>query len=64
MKNWAMTLVALAGSAVTIYLPQIQHGIAAHPQVATVIAAIYAILAHISPSPMGTSINDKTEGGN
>lgn len=49
--NWLTSIIALVGAAVSIFTPQIQTGISAHPTVAAIIAAVYAIFAHIMPSP-------------
>lgn len=54
MKNWWVSIIALAGSAVSIFTPQIQTGISLHPALATILAAAYAIFAHIMPQPVST----------
>lgn len=60
MKNWLTSLVALAGAAVSIFTPQIHDGISAHPTVAAIVAAVYAIFAHIMPSPTGSAVITQT----
>lgn len=54
--NWLMSIVSLAASAITIFTPQISGAIGAHPKIATVIASIFAIFAHVMPSPTGAAV--------
>jgi hypothetical protein len=55
--NWLMSLIALAGSAATIFTPQIQHAVAGHPAIASVLGALFAVVAHVMPSPTGASLD-------
>ena len=54
LMQWLMSLVALIGAAATIYQPQVHTALMNHPDAATVIAGLYAILAHLMPSPIAT----------
>ena len=53
--TWLTSIIALASAAVSIFTPQISHGISTHPTIATIIAAVYAIFAHLMPSPVASS---------
>lgn len=57
--NWLTSIIALVGAAVSIFTPQISSGISAHPTLATIVAAVYAVFAHIMPSPTGAAITPK-----
>jgi hypothetical protein len=52
LKKWWPTLVAVIGAVAPIALPAVQGAISSHPKVATILAAAYAILAHLLPSPV------------
>jgi hypothetical protein len=52
--NWTVSLIALIGSAASIYAPQAQAWILHHPQAGVVIAGLYSIFAHLMPSPVAT----------
>lgn len=58
--NWLMSLISLGTAALTIFTPQISGAIAGHPKIATVIGSIFAIFAHIMPSPTGAAIVPET----
>lgn len=47
------TIIAAVMALVTVFTPQLQDYISAHPAVAAVIAAAGAIAAHLAPSPRG-----------
>jgi len=52
MKKWIPTLTTLGSIALTMFTPQIQHTISAHPVVATVLAGAAAVINHVLPSPV------------
>lgn len=49
--KYLASIVAAAAALATIFAPAIQGVVAAHPALATVLAALYSILAHFLPSP-------------
>ncbi|HEV2225131.1 MAG TPA: hypothetical protein VGR84_19215 [Candidatus Acidoferrales bacterium] len=51
LKKWWPSIAPIAGLVFAQFVPQVQQGISAHPQVASVLAVVYAIFAHIMPSP-------------
>lgn len=52
MKKWFPSIFAAAASLFTIFTPIIQGAVASHPAIAVVLASIYAVIAHIMPSPV------------
>lgn len=50
--NWWKSLVSLAVAAVSIFTPQLQGAIAAHPAISASIASAFAIWSHLSASPL------------
>ena len=58
--NWLMSIISLGAAAATIFTPQLQHLISAHPTIGTVVASIFAIFAHVMPSPTGAAIVPET----
>lgn len=51
-------LAAIIGTA-SIFSPQLNGVVSNHPAVAGVLAAVYAILSHLLPSPLATLANPK-----
>lgn len=54
MKNWLPSLLALAGSAATIFLPQLQIVVASHPVILSVLSSIAVIISNLLPSPIAS----------
>lgn len=54
--NWLKSLASLAAAAATIFIPQLQVLVAAHPAIVSSIWGAFAIWAHISPAPTGAAI--------
>ena len=52
MKSWLPSVGALVVSALTIFTPEIQTYITAHPSVAAALLSAYSIFTHIMPSPI------------
>lgn len=55
MTKWLPTVIAAATALAAIFAPSVQGTVAAHPELSTILAAIYAIVAHFLPSPTSTS---------
>jgi hypothetical protein len=53
MQKWAHTLVSIAGAAVGISTPSVQAAAAGHPKAVIVGMALWAILGHLLPPPVG-----------
>lgn len=51
LKSLLPSLIALATAALTIFSPVLQGYVSAHPSVSAVLAAVYAVIAHLMPSP-------------
>lgn len=62
MKNWMVSLIAVIGSGISIYNSQIQAWLVTHPQAGVLIAGLYAILAHLMPSPVSSAKNESESG--
>ena len=60
--KWTHSVIALLGAAATIYSPQIKHAIATQPDLAAAVIGVYAILAHIAPSPIGRGDDEPSSG--
>lgn len=45
------SIIAVLVGALSVLLKPIQGWISVHPAVATILAALYAVLAHVLPSP-------------
>lgn len=58
--NWLKSLASLAAAAATIFVPQLQVLVAAHPAIVSGIWSVFAIWAHISPSPTGAAVVTST----
>ncbi len=52
MTKWLPTIVSVTSAVLVALADPIQHGIAAHPTVAAVGAAILGIVSHFWPSPL------------
>lgn len=52
MKKIIPSLVTLAATAVTLFTPELQALLVAHPAAATVFAGIYALIKGLLPSPI------------
>jgi len=52
LKAWWPTILPGVGALWTAYGHQILGYIAAHPQIAGIVATLYAIFAHLMPSPV------------
>lgn len=53
-KYWPSILPAIV-AVWGIYGTQVQHLVSSHPEVSAVVGALYAILAHLMPSPVSAS---------
>lgn len=51
MKKYLPSILAAASALLTIFTPQIQALIASHPALSASLAAVYAIISHLLPSP-------------
>lgn len=58
--NWLKSIASLAAAAATIFLPQLQGVVAAHPAIVSGIWSAFAIWLHISPAPTGAAIVPET----
>lgn len=54
--NWLMSIISLATAAATIFAPQLQHLVSAHPAIFAGIAGAVATVNHILPSPTGAAV--------
>jgi hypothetical protein len=54
--SWLSSLISLGVAALSIFAPQLQHLISAHPAVTGVVGSIVAIINHLLPSPTGAAI--------
>jgi hypothetical protein len=52
MKNWWPSVLAAVVAVVTAVAPWLQTLVSHHPALAAVLGALYAILAHVLPSPV------------
>jgi hypothetical protein len=50
--SWLPSLLSAGTAALVALSPQIQAGLAQHPTAAAALAALYAILTHLLPSPL------------
>jgi hypothetical protein len=55
MSKYLPTIIAAATGMAIAIAPQLRAALAAHPEVTTVVAAAYAIVAHWLPSPVATT---------
>ena len=55
MTKWFPSLIAFITAGITVLYVPLQSCISAHPAIAAVIGGLYAILAHLLPSPAGSS---------
>jgi len=54
LTNYGPSILALIMAALSVFQPQVQGFVSAHPAVSTGIGALYAILTHVLPgSPLG-----------
>ena len=53
--KWVTSIVTAVAGSLVLFVPTFQVLIAAHPQVATLLAALYAFLAGILPSPISSA---------
>ena len=51
MKKYLPSILAAASALLTIFTPQLQAIISSHPSIAAALAAAYAIISHLLPSP-------------
>jgi hypothetical protein len=58
MKKWIPSFLSLLAGAVTIFSPDLQAVIAAHPETAGVLASVVAIITHLLPSPTHTTTSN------
>lgn len=54
LSKWWPTIVALLTTISPLVLPAVQHLVAAHPSLATILLGLYSVLTHILPSPVAT----------
>lgn len=52
MSKYLPSLLAAASALLTIFAPQLQALISAHPSVAAVLAGVAVIISHLLPSPV------------
>ena len=52
MSQYIPSIVAAVTALVTIFTPEIQQVVVNHPAWASTLAAIYAIMTHLMPSPV------------
>ena len=52
MSQYIPSIVAALTALATIFTPEIQQAVVSHPAWASTLAAIYAIIAHLIPSPV------------
>ena len=55
MTKYLPTVIAIVTAAAVAAAPSIQGLLANHPTASTIVAAIYAIVAHFLPSPVAPS---------
>lgn len=51
-KKWWVSALPLLTIVFTALAPTIRADIAAHPEIAGIVGGLYAILAHVAPSPV------------
>lgn len=56
MKKWLPSLIAVGGSALTIFMPNIQAFIGANPTLATVLIGAFTVLSHVLQSPVAPAV--------
>jgi hypothetical protein len=52
MKKALPSILAALAALLTVFAPQLQSLISAHPSVAAVLMSLYSIMAHLLPSPV------------
>jgi len=52
MTKWIPSILAALGAAGAVFVPGAQAFLIAHPAASTAVSLLYAILAHVLPSPM------------
>ena len=56
MSKWIPSIIGAIGAAFSVFVPEIQSLLAAHPAVSGAIMFIYSIFAHILPSPLAPPV--------
>lgn len=51
MKKYLPTILAVLSAVAVAVTPTIQAALSHHPEAATIVAALYAVIAHWLPSP-------------
>lgn len=51
MKKWSPSIIAALTAATAVFYAPVQAAISHHPSVAMVLAAAYAVISHLLPSP-------------
>ena len=53
--KWLHTFLSIGALVVTAISPVLSNAVAGHPTIALTLGALYAILGHLLPSPVGST---------
>ncbi len=51
LKKWWPSILPGLVALWTVYGSQVQHFVSAHPEMSTIFGGLYAVVAHLMPSP-------------